>query len=113
MKNSIIILFLVCSAVTFAQQGTNSFFNNRPSDDDLSTPNVSRYSLNLDFFKLEDFKENTKTLSGSLRKSYNQKAAPTSQLPIYKVDGTFFLEILEADKTYDHKLKIINFEKER
>lgn len=111
MKKSLLVLFYFSVSALFAQQSPNSGLNYKKSTDDLLLPNSPKLSLNMDFFKLEGFKQNTNSLSELLRESYNQRVKPTDHMPIFVPEGKFFLEIYDVDEDLDYKLRIFEFKK--
>lgn len=97
MKKTIFIWLLVSGSYTFAQQ----------------SPNESKLSLNMAPFELEDFKSITNPLTKFQRKPNKQILKPSDNMPIFELQGKFFLEIYKVDEDIDHKLKIFEFEQSK
>ncbi len=113
MKKTIAILLLVSGTLAFAQQSPSSVPSKDIFNYHLESPNKPKYSLKMTPFKLEDFIQNTNTLSEFLRKSNSEREKPANNMPIFVPGGKFFLEIYKVDDDIDHKLKIFDLEKSK
>jgi len=113
MKTPLVLLFLFSASILFAQQTPYPWLNKKKPSSDLLLPNSTKYSLNLEPFKLEDFQKVKNPISELLEKSNNRRSKPIDNMPIFESQGKFFLEIYEVEKNIDHKLRIFQFEKSK
>lgn len=110
MHKAFAILLLVSGSLAFAQQFPNPSSNSPIFNYSLVPPTAWKQGLNMDFFKLEDFKENTWSLSQSLRAAYGQRIKQPSNMPIFVPEGKFFIELFKPDENIDYKLRIFEME---
>lgn len=113
MKKFLFLVSLFFTAFSFAQQSLNSFVNKKKSTSNFLLPYKSKYSLNLDFFKLEKVQKSFNSLSELFRESNSQRSRPIDNMPIFEPKGKFYLEISPVDENIDYKLKIFSLEKSK
>ncbi|TMM53615.1 hypothetical protein FEE95_17075 [Maribacter algarum] len=112
MKKAFTIVLLISSAIAFAQQSPKTF-SGGVFNYNSNTPGITKPSLNMTPFKLEDFMGKTNSLTERLRKSNRQREKPVDNMPIFAPEGKFFLKIYKVDEDIDHKLKIFEFEQSK
>jgi len=113
MKNITVIFFLLFTTCSFAQQPTNSTLNYKNSSDGVMGLNNIKLGLNMERFKLEDFKQIAPSLSEIKRKIRNQRPTSLHKMPIFVPDGNLFLEIYDINENIDYKLRIFDLEKSK